>query len=169
MKKKDASKVTQSKLLEEEIEHRGTRNNLVESAKRKVRRPKPSQKRASILNVHLTDKEITQLRNIAAEKGLDPPAYARQVLKDGIEQEKIEHKDTYSRDTNINTYTRASVIKDNILNNQNGICVFDTSKSRIEPDILQPLLDMLDKACKCRMITPKEIGYEEAERLITGQ
>ena len=100
---------------------------------------------------------------------MDPPAYARQALKDGIEQAKIEHKDTYSRSTNISTYTQDSDIKNDILNIQNGICVFDTASSRIEPDILRPLLDMLDKACKCRMITPKEIGYEEAERLITGQ
>jgi len=70
--------------VEEEDEYWKTHSPLDEGYEGEVQKSK--QKRSSFLSVRLTGKELTQLRDMAAEFGIGPSTYARQVLSLAIEQ-----------------------------------------------------------------------------------
>lgn len=70
--------------VEEEDEYWKTHSPLDEGYGGEVQKSK--QKRSSFLSVRLTGKELTQLRDMAAEFGIGPSTYARQVLRLAIEQ-----------------------------------------------------------------------------------
>ncbi len=47
-----------------------------------------------------------------------------------------------------------------------GICIFDTASACVDKKVMQSILDLINSTCKCKIIGPQDIGYEEAERLI---
>ncbi len=86
MNKKTKTKIPEFKSLDEEREYWEARGPLAEGHKGRINRPKPGQKRSSFLSIRLTGEELTQLRDMAAEFGMGPSTYVRQVLKLAIEQ-----------------------------------------------------------------------------------
>ena len=86
MNRKSETKIPEFKSLDEEREYWEAHGPLAEGHKGRINRPKPEQKRSSFLSIRLTGEELTQLRDMAAEFGMGPSTYARQVLKLGIEQ-----------------------------------------------------------------------------------
>jgi len=86
MNKKIKTKIPEFKSLDEEREYWEARGPLAEGQGGRINRPKPGQKRSSFLSIRLTGEELTQLRDMAAEFGMGPSTYARQVLKLAIEQ-----------------------------------------------------------------------------------
>jgi hypothetical protein len=128
----------------------------------------PGQKRASFLNIRLTGQELTQLRDIAGKFGVGPSTYARHVLKTRINQEqvKLENAERYAPSLNNAGCARDSTGNSVNISNQSGIYVFDTGSSKVNPDILQSLLDILNKICACKLLTPGDLAYTEAEKLL---
>jgi hypothetical protein len=47
-----------------------------------------------------------------------------------------------------------------------GICIFDISSACVSPQTMQSILGLLNSVCKCAIVGPQDIGYEEAERII---
>ena len=86
MNKKSETKIPEFKSLDEEREYWEARGPLTEGHRGRINRPKPKQKRSSFLSIRLTGEELTQLRDMAAEFGMGPSTYVRQVLKLAIEQ-----------------------------------------------------------------------------------
>ena len=86
MNKKIKTKIPEFKSLDEEREYWEARGPLAEGQGGRINRPKPGQKRSSFLSIRLTGEELTQLRDMAAEFGMGPSTYVRQVLKLAIEQ-----------------------------------------------------------------------------------
>ena len=86
MNRKSETKIPEFKSLDEEREYWEARGPLAEGHKGRINRPKPGQKRSSFLSIRLTGEELTQLRDMAAEFGMGPSTYARQVLRLAIEQ-----------------------------------------------------------------------------------
>jgi len=86
MNKKSETKIPEFKSLDEEREYWEARGPLTEGHRGRINRPKPGQKRSSFLSIRLTGEELTQLRDMAAEFGMGPSTYTRQVLKLAIEQ-----------------------------------------------------------------------------------
>jgi len=86
MNKKIKTKIPEFKSLDEEREYWEARGPLAEEQGGRINRPKPGQKRSSFLSIRLTGEELTQLRDVAAEFGMGPSTYTRQVLKLAIEQ-----------------------------------------------------------------------------------
>ena len=86
MNTKSETKIPEFQSLDEEREYWESRGPLAEGHKGRINRPKPEQKRSSFLSIRLTGEELTQLRDMAAEFGMGPSTYARQVLKLAIEQ-----------------------------------------------------------------------------------
>lgn len=86
MNRKSETKIPEFKSLDEEREYWEARGPLVEGQGGRINRPKPRQKRSSFLSIRLTGEELTQLRDMAAELGMGPSTYVRQVLKLAIEQ-----------------------------------------------------------------------------------
>ena len=86
MNRKSETKIPEFKSLDEEREYWEARGPLVEGQGGRINRPKPRQKRSSFLSIRLTGEELTQLRDMAAEFGMGPSTYVRQVLKLAIEQ-----------------------------------------------------------------------------------
>ena len=86
MNKKIKTEIPEFKSLDEEREYWEARGPLAEGQGGRINRPKPGQKRSSFLSIRLTGEELTQLRDMAAEFGMGPSTYVRQVLKSAIEQ-----------------------------------------------------------------------------------
>ena len=86
MNRKGETKIPEFKSLDEEREYWEARGPLAEGHKGRINKPQPDQKRSSFLSIRLTGEELTQLRDMAAEFGMGPSTYARQVLKLAIEQ-----------------------------------------------------------------------------------
>jgi len=86
MNKKIKTKIPEFKSLDEEREYWEARGPLAEEQGGGINRPKSGQKRSSFLSIRLTGEELTQLRDMAAEFGMGPSTYTRQVLKLAIEQ-----------------------------------------------------------------------------------
>ncbi len=86
MNKKIKTKIPEFKSLDEEREYWEARGPLAEGHKGRINKPQPDQKRSSFLSIRLTGEELTQLRDMAAEFGMGPSTYARQVLRLAIEQ-----------------------------------------------------------------------------------
>lgn len=47
--------------------------------------------RDKLLQIRMSDKDLTELKAIAANKGLSASAYARFAIKEAIEKEKQKH------------------------------------------------------------------------------
>lgn len=80
--------VPEFKTIEEERKYWETRGPLEEGHKAKLNRPKSKQKRSSFLAVRLTGEELTRLRDIAAELGIGPSTYARNILIQAMKHER---------------------------------------------------------------------------------
>lgn len=86
MNRRKETKIPEFQSLDEERKYWEARGPLVEGHKGRINRPKPDQKRSSFLSIRLTGEELTQLRDMAAEFGMGPSTYVRQVLRLAIEQ-----------------------------------------------------------------------------------
>ncbi len=124
-------------------------------------------KRDTFLNIRLTADELNQLKEIAVKMGMGPSTYARQLIKAQLSKQPktsnrpdAEAPDLGDAINNLGqNYGRAG---------QGGICLFDVSSARVNPDILQSLLYTLDKVGTCCILNPGDMGYAEAEQLIKG-
>jgi hypothetical protein len=170
MKKKETAGIPEFKSLEEERAYWEARGPLAEGNEWKLHVAEPGQRRASFLNIRLTGKELTQLRNIAGKYGMGPSTYARQVLKTRINQEQaqLESSDSYLPPVNGAMYARESASNRVNMPIQSGICIFYTGNSKVNLDIMQSLLDMLNKICACKILSPGDPAYRATKKLLNN-
>jgi len=86
MNRKSETKIPEFKSFDEEREYWEASGPLAKGQGGRINRPKPGQKRSSFLSIRLTGEELTQLRDMAAEFGVGPSTYVRQILKLAVEQ-----------------------------------------------------------------------------------
>lgn len=90
MNRKSETKIPEFQSLDEEREYWEARGPLAEGHRGRINRAKPEKKMSSFLSIRLTGEELTRLRDMAAEFGMAPSTYARQVLKLAIEQQVLK-------------------------------------------------------------------------------
>jgi hypothetical protein len=97
--------------------------------------------------------------------GMGPSTYARQLIKARLngEQKPAGEQNTGTPDPGDDINNPGQNCRKT---GQGGICLFDVSSARVNPDILQSLLYTLDKVGTCRIINPEDMGYAEVEKMI---